>query len=488
LNQSQRANAVAYDAVMAYSFWPWRLISLFAPDFFGNPVRGDYWGYANYWEDANYIGVLPLLLAISVMWRAIYRKQFNPIKHIPRPLKHSWRAVIIFLTAVLLLSLLLALGDNTVIFPWLYRHIPTFDMFKAPTRIAIWAQFSLALLAGIGVAGWRRPRKRVLFWTRLATMSGFAIALGSGLAWIFLGDVQVTFIRAAAMAGFLGLGSGILSLTAPEAQPSKGAQRWTFAVVILVVADLLIAGWGLSPSIARDFYTDSNSEIRGRIYISSADERTIKRENFLRFENFGLDLDWDLFQVAMLPNANMLVGVSSVNNYDPFVPGRYARWMESLVNVDEFHLDLLLDLMGVNVFEQVYEARELGVNFVDRGKQESLRWVPCGIFVDSGDAAWEQVFSEQINFDEKVVLEGESSSSYSSLDCSSDGGVVKLESSHPNEKVILINSDQSGWVVISDVWYPGWKAWIDGQPVPILKANYLFRAIEVDQGKHQVRY
>ena len=69
---------------------------------------------------------------------------------------------------------------------------------------------------------------------------------------------------------------------------------------------------------------------------------------------------------------------------------------------------------------------------------------------------------------------------------SSDGGVVKLESSHPNEKVILINSDQSGWVVISDVWYPGWKAWVDGQPVPILKANYLFRAIEVDQGKHQI--
>ncbi len=486
LNQSQRANAVAYDAVMAYSFWPWRLLSLFAPDFFGNPVRGDYWGYANYWEDANYIGVLPLLLAISVMWRAIYCAQFNPIDYVSRPLKRSWRSVILFLTAVLSISLLLALGDNTVIFPWLYRNIPTFDMFKAPTRIAIWAQFSLALLAGIGVAGWRRPRKRVLFWTRLSTMGGFAIALGSGLAWILLGDIKATFVRAAVLAGFWGLGSGILSLTAPEAQKSNGAQRWTFAVVILIVADLLIAGWGLSPSIARDYYTDSESGVRGRVYISSVDERTIKRDNFLRFDSFGLDLNWDLFQVAMLPNANMLVGVSSVNNYDPFVPGRYARWMESLENLNNFQFEQLLDLMGVSVIEQVYEVRELGVEYVNRGNQKLFRWVPCSIFVDSGDAAWEQVFSEQINFDEKVVLEGESFSSSSSLDCSSVGGVVKLESSHPNEKIIQIKSDQSGWVVISDVWYPGWKAWVDGLPVPVLRANYLFRAIEVDQGEHQV--
>ena len=44
---------------LAYSFWPWRLITLITPDFFGNPARGDYWGYANFWEDAVYIGLLP---------------------------------------------------------------------------------------------------------------------------------------------------------------------------------------------------------------------------------------------------------------------------------------------------------------------------------------------------------------------------------------------------------------------------------------------
>jgi hypothetical protein len=52
LMQSQRSAAVDYDFAMSYSFWPWRFLTLITPDLYGNPVSGDYWGYANYWEDA----------------------------------------------------------------------------------------------------------------------------------------------------------------------------------------------------------------------------------------------------------------------------------------------------------------------------------------------------------------------------------------------------------------------------------------------------
>ena len=36
------------------------------------------------------------------------------------------------------------------VFPWLYRNVPSFDMFQSPARFSLWAVFSLALLAGIG--------------------------------------------------------------------------------------------------------------------------------------------------------------------------------------------------------------------------------------------------------------------------------------------------------------------------------------------------
>ncbi|MEK6222262.1 MAG: YfhO family protein, partial [Chloroflexota bacterium] len=63
LIQSQRASAVELNFATTYSFWPWRIITTFFPDLFGSPATGDFWGYATYWEDALYIGVLGILLA-----------------------------------------------------------------------------------------------------------------------------------------------------------------------------------------------------------------------------------------------------------------------------------------------------------------------------------------------------------------------------------------------------------------------------------------
>jgi len=39
---------------------------------------------------------------------------------------------------------------------------------------------------------------------------------------------------------------------------------------------------------------------------------------------------------------------------------------------------------------------------------------------------------------------------------------------------------------VSEIFYPGWKAFIDGQPTRILRGNYLFRVLEIPAGRHQV--
>lgn len=48
--------------------------------------------------------------------------------------------------------------------------------------------------------------------------------------------------------------------------------------------------------------------------------------------------------------------------------------------------------------------------------------------------------------------------------------------------------DRSGWVVLNDTFYPGWKASIDGQPAEIHRANYLFRGVFVPPGRHTLTY
>jgi uncharacterized membrane protein YfhO len=42
--------------------------------------------------------------------------------------------------------------------------------------------------------------------------------------------------------------------------------------------------------------------------------------------------------------------------------------------------------------------------------------------------------------------------------------------------------------VLSDVYYPGWKAFADGTEVPILRANHAFRAVRLGEGRHDVRF
>jgi uncharacterized membrane protein YfhO len=45
-----------------------------------------------------------------------------------------------------------------------------------------------------------------------------------------------------------------------------------------------------------------------------------------------------------------------------------------------------------------------------------------------------------------------------------------------------------GFLLVSEVWYPGWRAWLDGQPVPVLRANYILRGVYIPKaGEHTVR-
>jgi hypothetical protein len=184
---------VGFEFAMNYSFWPWRFVTLFAPDFFGNPAKGDFQGYGAFWEDHIYTGLLPVLLALGAGIAA-----FSAVLRIAKMegKKERQGGLAPLLAGVTALSFLLALGKNTPVFPWLYQHAPTFDMFQAPTRFTLWAEFALALLAAIGADRWRAPQGRGLYWTRLGTAGALAISIGVGLALLFFSGIRPAFLRA----------------------------------------------------------------------------------------------------------------------------------------------------------------------------------------------------------------------------------------------------------------------------------------------------
>ncbi len=494
LSQSQRATAVDYDFAMSYSFWPWRLLGLLAPGLFGSPASGDYWGYATFWEDAVYIGLLPVLLALGILLKAVlvpkrFTERGRSQSDLARP-----RSFVLFLFAVSLISLLLALGNNTPVFPWLYRNIPTFSMFQAPTRFTIWLELALALLAGLGVQIWRRPENKGLYWTRLGTAGAFAVMLGAALGWYLMRDLNPTFLRATALAGFWGLGAGALSLTASK----RGQERrvwWGWLVALWVGADLLVAGWGLNPGVDVDFYTERNETIsevqemlgQGRLYIPPSHEHEVKYDQFFRFDTFRpKGIDWQDLRAVILPNLNMLDGIPSVNNFDPLVPGHYARWMEMLEQVDAPTEKQFLDWIGVTVVEKQNPARGLGVSTFPREADSRVKWVPCARFVADEEQVWERIASGQMDLDAEVLLVGPDQPTPE--DCSSPGkGHAVLVAELLNQLVIRIEAESSGWLVLADTWYPGWKAWVGGESAPIMRANGVFKAVRLPAGIHLVR-
>jgi uncharacterized membrane protein YfhO len=65
-------------------------------------------------------------------------------------------------------------------------------------------------------------------------------------------------------------------------------------------------------------------------------------------------------------------------------------------------------------------------------------------------------------------------------------GKATLTFDSPNELHYDVESNGSGVLVFSEIYYPGWTATIDGNPVEVGRVNYVLRAISYPGGKHKV--
>jgi hypothetical protein len=509
LAQSQRASSVAYDYAMNYSFWPWHFLNFLAPGMFGSPAAGDYWGFGNYWEDAVYIGALPLLLAVGALLGVLLKRKRKIPPHSTDKIAAN-PGFILFLFMVCGVSALFALGRFAVVYPWLYRNIPTFAMFQAPARWMLWAEFALALLAGVGADNWPRPEGRALYWTRLGVAGAAAILLGAGLGWLLLGEVRPTFVGAMAFLGLWWFGAGLFSLAAPSAEGVPMDQAvtkrpyplrwWQAGVLTWIAIDLLIAGHGLNPAGDLDLYGPSptaglvHQMSQGkRLYIPAQHENWLKYARFLRFSTFHLDESWLNIRATHLPNMNLLDHISMTNQFDPLTPGRYADWLAMLHEVTSPVKEELIRLMNVGVIETRSRLTPYGVHFTPMEGGVFARWVACGQWAADGAEARRLVLSGEVDFDREAVLEGEAEGDYSCSTAEASGAalhVLKLDDvavrRNPNRLEVEFEAPASGWIVISDVWYPGWRAYLDGELAPILRANYLFRAVSTPGGAHRL--
>ena len=65
---------------------------------------------------------------------------------------------------------------------------------------------------------------------------------------------------------------------------------------------------------------------------------------------------------------------------------------------------------------------------------------------------------------------------------------MEVEQYGSHEIRLRVDAPSAGFVVLTDLFYPGWRAEVDGTRAEIHRANYLFRMVRVGKGPHEVRF
>ncbi len=460
--ESQRAGGLDYTKIMTHSFWPLRLLTLLSPDFFGNPAQNNFWGYDNYWENAVYIGLIPLLLALYAIWNRLRRR--------PAP------GPIGFFATTAVVSLVLAFGWFTPIYPFLYTSVPGFNLFQGPARWLIVTILALCVLAGVGLQQLIDRGVSRQAATRLMLVGGALSLAGVAASFLLKGRVE-TFGPAT-----LRLGAGLI-LAGWLFRSDLRKPRWIALLVLVVALDLIVAHFALNPALPPEIYHGENPTAtaiqadgsQGRVFMFAQDEERVKFDKYLahempdgkrQFDGFGSsDLAYWLGErTALLPNAAMIDRVPSANNFDSLLIGRYQNLLDT---VEDLPLEQALPILSRMHIGYIASPRELPLPIVTRTSD---------VTVYRNDRLMPRAWIAPANVDLTTAAE-----------ILPDSAVLSLTDSG-NTVTIRAASPQAGWLILADTFYPGWQALLDGQPVDIHLANEAFRAIAFPAGDHTIEF
>lgn len=495
LHFTARNERVSYEFATSFSLEPLRLLTLVYPYLFGGNPGSIERGPGSLIEMSAYIGLVPLVLA------ALAPTQSRDVS----PTLPYWR--VSFLAILALVALALALGKFNPLYPFVYQ-LPLLGAVRAPARFLLGFVFAAALLAGYGM---ERLQRAPRLYHRLCLVFLVLLLLGEGVFFLFphLGiTLSETLAQGAKNPALRGtmiltvLASGIIILWWRQFLSPQMRVAVTLAIVFL---DLFYFGWNFRYNfvVASDIYTipGANARVLGEtpqslVYYWGLGET--KPASYL--QRGALDEYVRVAREGLRQSLPLRFGVRSMQGYgsEPPVYAELMRALEARGNFDAVSAALTARYGNTFVLStQPLENEQL--ELVQRAGAVRLYRNLLGASVGRvrivGEAQFlpnatmvVEALTKEILPGNRVLLEGSDSASDAAMTSASPHGHAVIETDIPEYIAIRASTDQSGWLVLNDTFYPGWRARIDGQPVAILRADAWVRAVRIEPGAHLVEF
>lgn len=401
------------------------LAALFVPFYHGGGYTGTpFREELLFWEYAGYVGVLTLAVSLAAAVA-------------------GWRRPhVLFFATLSVLGLVLSVGDKTPLYQFLY-HVPVMNLFRFPSRYVFFVDLGTAVLAGLMIR-----QLAASLGGRMMLLLG-TVPVAAVLWWIrtWWQPVSNWAWQIPVFALLAGMAATVVYWKHP--------QRLTVALTALMAIDSITFGTAMSSFAWRP--VEKATAAPASVEFLLQQPVPFRAASF----EFGLGLD-----------RGARYGVEMINGYDSLVTKTYAEYADlgwawgPLQRPRE-----TLDLLNVKYV------------IVNRNDQR-LREQP----VLNGSSPMKQVWTDEST----AILENPTAYprywlAPSRLEYKQQAGDPVQERMHGFSRYqVSYQSDTPRFLMISQMYYPGWKAYVDGQKAELQEVDGWLSGLQAPPGRHTV--
>ncbi|MCX5800929.1 MAG: hypothetical protein NTX17_06035 [Candidatus Eisenbacteria bacterium] len=470
-----------------WSFSPVEMMTFLVPSWLGFG-GSTYWGSMPFTDYPNYMGILPLFLALVGLLGVRKRET-------------------LFFGLVALLSLLISFGKHfEFLYRLLYEGLPYFNKFRVPVMILVLLQFSVAALAAYGIEKLRReredPKRGPLERVSLAIALAFAAVW---LLWLLFG-------------GSLGAWYENLVTGSPRGLSVQAAEQ----CLEMVKRDILIVGFiGFAGFMSIHLFLKRKLtavllvailacltivdiwRVDNHIFGPMLGERSsVSTESFRDDTIEFLQRDSSLYRIlptgqSFTDNSYAGFGIASVGGYHAAKPALYEQFYDGIFPSSDKPGRLtpaVLAMLNVKyLVTPDYIPQGPLVTLVHDGSKKVYQFnaaLPRAYLVDSvvvladTNAVLDAIASNWFD-PSKTALLLEPTPSQA---VTKEGSSVRIVSYGLNRIDIEANVAKPCFMVLSELFYPDWKAKVDGVQAKIYRTDFLLRGLPLSPGNHAITF